>query len=244
MANLAVQAVVAIKDKVNTILPKVRQINTWELQGELEREVFRCFESLKPFSYKRIVLTEVDDHGYSKYIILSKWLMEKRSWHKYGAPIKYKDDFFTTIRKYGKLAAPYVRIPIRDEFSELVDLVTQLIPYRTISVKLELDEPMVVDIICLESSLTIRKLLVRGLEVSTWSPSKVKIYTNPHNDDYYQISICSTEDLFIIEPLIDHLVKLYDIVTRKVMVVKKHNDEILGKMKDVVAPFMLAKELC
>ena len=240
-----------IKPAYDFCLQTAPKINTRVLQSEMEKFVTDCFRVLKPLSYdfKEVIqITETSYYGNSySTLCIGEWLRERNVYQKYGSSIDRPEDVFNCIRKYGEYLKPHVRKPIKDVFANLVDLAKSLKPYNEVLVKIEIPETEVFEHHCPyrsddSATVTITSMVVNAIGVKTSYPWDLLLFKSGEEKPETR-DITNQSKVSIFEDIISYMVDLYKKAEAEVSVTRKHNEEIMRRMGQMVAPFKIATAL-
>jgi len=240
-----------IKPAYDFCLQTAPKINTRVLQSEMEKFVTGCFQALKPLSYDFKEVTQITEkyygNTYTATLCIGEWLRERGVYQKYGSSIDRPEDFFNCIRRYGEYLKPHVRKPIKDVFANLVDLTKSLRPYNEILVKLEIPETEVFEHYCPyrggdSTTVTITSMVVNAIGVRTSYPWDLLLFKSGEEEPEIR-DITNQSKVSIYEDIISYMVDLYKRAEAEVSVTRKHNEEIMREMEQIVAPFKIAISL-
>ena len=244
--GIIISAIRIIKPAYDFCLQMIPKVNTYSLQRSMEEFVIDCFEALKPLShsFKEIAYTDSGD-----ILCIGEWIRVRGRYQKYGSNINKPSTFFYYIRKYGGYIKPDVRKPIRDTFSQLVDLAVKLKPYDTVLVKLQIPETEVFEYYYPYAEkgdgkvVEIRSMKINAIGIKTNSPSYLFLFKCGEEDDPIERDITHEVNASIFEDIVSYMVDLFKKAYKEVSEIREHNEKIMKQMEEVVAPFKIASNL-
>jgi hypothetical protein len=244
-----ISAIERMKPTYDAVLRIVPKTHTSELMKNLLTFVWKTFEELKPLSHQRrkVCLIETESWSYGTIfteLYINEWLMRKYNWCARCSPPD-EGAFFDLIRRFGDEAVPHVRRPIRETFSELVDLTKRLIPYDEIEVRAEIPRVKVARYVFPwkfsgDGSIAIIKRDVNAISVRTSWPWNL---TLSGDEGEMTIDITDESEVALFEDIIDHVFKLYREAEDKVAKIRAHNEEIMERMREAVGPWKIARAI-
>jgi len=233
--GIIVSGIRIIKPAYNFCLQTIEKVDTTELQGILINTVYECFRTLKPLSriLRKVTTTDMGDE-----IFIGEWIRERWGYQKYGSIIR-KPKTFQLMVKYGDKMKPFVRKTIASEFSELVDLTKQLQSYDDLTIELDIPptdlcEPELDDYEC-----TIINRVITRIGLETKCPNRILLWAG--NVVAIERDIDDMVNVPLFEDIISYLVELYKKADDGVRQVREHNEKILAKMEEIVAPLRIAE---
>jgi hypothetical protein len=231
--------VIELGQKLKYIQNIAREINTSNLQTDLENKIVEVFDTIKPFSHRYVTINDVtiSVYGWRYQVTVGPWLSMKYIGYR-ATPIYDKKEFVEVIREHGDKISEYVRRPIKDTFKQLVDLTKQVKPYQTLKFTKRVDKDVKVGYLCELETIHINKI---------WIETSIPTYVYYDDGERHHLTHCfhidSWNDIVPLEDLLDDLVDLYKTGKEELYPIKEHNDKIIAKMREAVLPFAVAKAL-
>jgi len=201
------------------------------------RTVFDAFALYRPLSYTMHNLAYEGDYTIS----IGEWIRIKDKWSQRGSYIQSHRQFYELICKYGEAMSQYVRRPIKDEFTRLVQLVKQLKPYNRMEYSKDINK--IVHILNDYDVTKITEYRATKVVINTDNPDIVTIRVDTHTDPIRILHVGRLDTIYIIEVIIDDLIPLYKQAARDVTAIKEHNDRILEEIKRLVLPRRISNGL-
>jgi len=233
-----------IRKRIEELKPRVERLKAlaWECRYDrwaLASEVETIFSVLKPFSTRRnSVKISIDKEKILEYEVGRENIYRKTLYIVSGNAYvvdseKLRDvKFVDAIKAHGEEIIPLVRKKIADVFARLVALTEELAWEEFLQVSRD-------------GEFTV---LLRGKEMGTYQRALItSAYpAEVHFENPKDISSRNSVSVFIDD--VPALEDYYDLIEdmllelhRKVSEAKKRNEEILRKMKEVVAPHAVAR---
>jgi hypothetical protein len=259
--GVIVQTILALKDRYDYVLRTSIDINTVNLERDMENLVFKSFSSLRPLAsdFHDAVHIPNGEHTSEHWIAIGEFIRWKYSESGYGS--KYNEDseysrgqFFNTIREYGEQLTGHVNLGKRSDFGRLVELTKSLKPYDELVVSLEVDPPIMVHGHRYEHSyekfdtnhfVKILDRLVQVIHLRTAEPGTVVLMkVEKENEHVYYpevINIDNEAHIGVIEDLMDHLVALYGKASKELNSTKLHNKPLMAEMDMMASAYKVSK---
>jgi len=229
-----------ISEPYNYILQKSKDIYVYNVAKGLENFLNKSFQALRPLSYKyKEVVNMREDERF--YLCIGTWLRTKWGSRGYGSHV---GSIVPYILKYGDELKPHVRGPIKDDFADIVDLTKKLKEYE------DIEETIVISSKKLhryyvgygDDCINVDEKEVKELYLNTRSPKAV-IMKSENDEDPWRIDVTNATSPAVLEDVIDNIVRIYDMVDAKLVVVKDYNERITSQIDQIVTPHKLLKAL-
>lgn len=229
------------KPGLEYILKVAKKIDTGELDNEMRDTVYKFFNALRPLSHKFKEVCDVELYSYSYVLGVGEWFRIKDYYHqKYGSFLGSYDLLYV-VREYGDLIKPHVRRPVREAFSELVDLAKELIPYEEIVFKINVPEVEVYFPVVVNGEVKLEQETVYKIEMSTVHPKELMLHVKGR--EWPRRAWLELSELPTLEDIMDYVVELYRRADAELSEVIEHNNRVLKRMKKVVMPYMISGSL-
>ena len=258
--GVIVQTILALKDRYDYVLRKSIDINTVNLERDMENLVFESFSSLRPLASNFHDAVHIPDGEYRSehWIAIGEFIRLKYRKRGYGSiydSSSYSvERFFSMIREYGEQLTGHVNLGKRSDFGRLVELTKSLKPYNELTVSLEVDPPIMVHGHRYERSheksdtnhfVKILDRLVKVIHVRTADPKTVVLMkTEKENEHVYYpevIDIDNEAHIGVVEDLMDHLVALYGKASKELDSTKLHNESLMAEMDMIASVYKISK---
>jgi hypothetical protein len=235
--GLIVEGIRRVKPQVDFIVRSIPKVDVRSLQEKMEKTVYDCFRALMPLSYEHRVICKLSD---GDELCLGEWIRIKYSeYQKYGSIVDDESRFFTLIREYGYHIKPWVRKPIKRDFTNLVDLAVKLKPYVDITVETDIPETVVYRYRIHEydnEGVVLMPFKAKKISISFRCPTYV---TFMNDEDGKDMRVTDEEDIAMIEDIVDYVVELYRRADAQIAVVREHNEKVLEEMRRIAEPWKL-----
>jgi hypothetical protein len=229
-----------IKPAYDFCLQMTKKVCTRSLQREMEKLVNHCFYTLKPLASQLTTVERIPTSYGAREILIGEWMREKSSHQKLGSLIS-EDETYNFIRKYGEQMKPLVRKTIRTEFAQLTDLTKQLISYEDLTVKMDIPETEVTEHYNSMEGVNIHSMIINKIGIKTSDPWHIILFQKNGKEEERDLKEEEKAPLF--EDIISYMADLFKKADAKVGQARNHNENIMKKMVDVIAPLKIAKGL-
>jgi len=258
--GVIVQTILALKDRYDYILRKSIDINTINLERDMENLVFKSFNSLRPLAsnFHDAVHIPQGEYRSEHWLAIGEFIRWKYRESGYGSI--YSDSsyswgrFFNEIREYGEQLTGHVNLGKRSDFGRLVELTKSLKPYNELVVSLEVDPPIMVHGHRYERSheksdtnhfVKILDRLVKVIHLRTAEPETVVLMkVEKENEHVYYPEVIDIENeahIGVVEDLMDHLVALYGKASKELDSTKLHNESLMAEMDMIASAYKISK---
>ncbi|RLJ03350.1 MAG: hypothetical protein DRP11_00975 [Candidatus Aenigmatarchaeota archaeon] len=233
-----------IRKRIEELKPRVERLKAlaWECRydwWELACEVETIFSVLKPFNTRRnSIRIPIDKENVLEYEVGRENVRRKMLYIYSGNAYVVNSktlkniEFVDAIREHGEEIASLVRKKIADEFAKLVALTKELawtdikvVRKGVFTFMLGIQEAGPFRYVCITADY----------------PDQVLFYDEDPNISKKARGSVFIEDVVALEDLYDLIEDMLLELRKKVSEAKKRNEEILRKMKEVVAPYAVAR---
>jgi len=253
--GVIVQTILALKDRYDYVLRTAEDINTVNLETDLERLVFKSFEALRPLRSEYMVVGDLKDSTGKVYeqIGVGEFIRQKSTYETYGSNFRPDSEwsrrrFVDLMRSHGHLVTPHVRTSIQDDFGRLVQITKDLKPYDELTLSLEVDPPVTVHrhtynnysnhLLEMDEKKVV-KLFLKTSDSRRVVYNKVKDNESGYWPDLIDVS--SEANIPVAEDLIDYLVKIYKMASELVDETRRHNEPLTTEMDTLASAYKVSK---
>lgn len=246
--SVIVNAIIAMKPKIDFIAKVANDIDTSTLQSVLEAKVYNYFLAFKPLSHKLVDVCNIDS---DKILYIKNFIKIRSYFSRYGYSVGCRD-FFELIIKFGDKIGEKVRKTIKEDFIKMVELTKKLKPYSEVFVEKNVAKNEVIyngDNIIIPKTVydydifngvTIEELKVVKISLKTNNPYAIYLHLINGRNRSFTIS---GNNITEIESLIDELVEIYKEAQTAVSSTINHNETIFAEMDKVVSPYLVSQSL-
>lgn len=240
-----------IKPAYDFVLQMAPKVHTNALQGNMEKFVNDCFQTLRPLTYKYREVCDIEHRyggrTYTTKLCIGEWLRVKSTYQTYGSTLDHSESVFNYIRNYGDELKTHVRRPIKEDFARLVDLAKELQSYNEVLVKLQLPEKEVFEYYCPnfsydDKAIKLTSMTLNAIGVKTSDPWTLLLFQNEEEEPETR-HLTDESKVSIFEDIISYMVDLFKRADAEVSVVREHNEKVMEEMARIVGPWKIANQL-
>jgi len=254
--GVIVQTILALKDRYDYVLRTAKDINTVNLETDLENLVFKSFEALRPLRSEYKIVGDLKDSTGKVYeqIGVGEFIRQKSTYETYGSNFRPDSEwsrkrFVNLMRSHGHLVTPHVRTSIQEDFGRLMQITKDLKVYDELTVSLEVTPSLIVhkhtcNKYTANPVLELDDKKVEKLFLKTSDSEKVVYNKVKENESGYWpdlIDVSYEANIPVVEDLIDYLVKIYKMAGELVDVTRSHNDPLTTEMDTLASAYKVSK---
>ena len=237
MGTKIVDSIIDFSGNLNNLCTLMNKISTLPLEQDLCRRVWKIFRSMMPL---RTTSTDVPvSDMFSVYV--GEWIRRKYYWHKFGVPLS-ETDLLTFLKFYGDKIVPVVRPKIRDVFAQCVSLTSEILDYK---VKKEIDLDAVpiktVNMDLLSLRVEVSQIPVYKIILSSSDPWSIVLVKGENSQ--VDVELRDKKNWDVVEQVYDRVVELYLMVYEELKARVDHNMNVIRRMEEAAAPFVVASTL-
>jgi hypothetical protein len=254
--GVIVQTILALKDRYDYVLQATKDINTVNLETDLERLVFKSFEALRPLRSEYMVVGDLKDSTGKVYeqIGVGEFIRLKSTHETYGSNFRPDSEwsrtrFIELMRSHGDLITRHVSTSKQEDFGRLMQITKDLKPYDELTVSLKIDPLLTVHKHTYNKYAAFRVLEIEDKKVEklflkTSDSEKVVYNKVKENESGYWpdlIDVTYEANIPVVEDLIDYLVKIYKMAGELVDVTRRHNEPLMAEMDMIASAYKVSK---
>lgn len=253
--GIIISGIQLITPQFNKILGMMPKVNTDDLETQMLKTVYKSFRALKPLCYNYHEIKEITYQHRGSYtqtstLCMGEWIrLKSGSYGTYGSVVDDYKTFWYVMKPHGHLLKGHTRQPIKNDFSDLIDMLGRLKDYTTVGVSHRIPETKVYeyDIPRAYKDSSGKEIKEKTFNVSTLSfhssmPSEVRLHDKDEKN-YVRRTLTDDANVSVFEDIIDHVADLYAKAYNEIGKVRLWNEAILKAITDIADTWRIAASL-